>query len=362
MPAGRGPRHRQPQGCARRVGGSILVARLMKRGVAGVVTDGGFRDSQEIAQLAIPAFHHRPAAPTNLTAASGARPQRADRMRRRTGLSRRRHRRRWRGRRRHSGASCRRTCRRGRRNDGVRGLRHRGGDEGALDPRPLSGDRRADDERLRGWRVRRGLGARARVAFAATRSWRRPRSTLKGPAQSAAGEFLADDGSHTSEAAEDINPSNTGDIVGLFARADATATGRAIAAAKAAFPAWSRGSIQQRHDILKRIGDEIVARKDELGRLLAREEGKTLAEGVGGARTRRPDLPVLRRRMREAGRREFASVRRDPGGGHARRPPSHLPGVDPGHAGWGLARDGQGTGRALLPRRPRPGLRPLLRA
>jgi regulator of RNase E activity RraA len=47
--------------------GSILVARLMQRGVAGVVTDGGFRDSPEIARLAIPAYHHRPAAPTNLT-------------------------------------------------------------------------------------------------------------------------------------------------------------------------------------------------------------------------------------------------------------------------------------------------------
>jgi regulator of RNase E activity RraA len=47
--------------------GSILVSRLMKRGVAGVVTDGGFRDSPEIAELAIPAYHNRPAAPTNLT-------------------------------------------------------------------------------------------------------------------------------------------------------------------------------------------------------------------------------------------------------------------------------------------------------
>jgi regulator of RNase E activity RraA len=47
--------------------GSILVTRLMKRGVAGVVTDGGFRDSPEIATLAIPAYHSRPAAPTNLT-------------------------------------------------------------------------------------------------------------------------------------------------------------------------------------------------------------------------------------------------------------------------------------------------------
>jgi regulator of RNase E activity RraA len=47
--------------------GSILVTRLMKRGVAGVVSDGGFRDSPEIAHLDIPAYHKRPAAPTNLT-------------------------------------------------------------------------------------------------------------------------------------------------------------------------------------------------------------------------------------------------------------------------------------------------------
>src|SRR3954464_16089176 len=47
--------------------GSILVSRLMKRGVAGIVTDGGFRDSADIARLAIPAFHNRPSAPTNLT-------------------------------------------------------------------------------------------------------------------------------------------------------------------------------------------------------------------------------------------------------------------------------------------------------
>ena len=47
--------------------GSILVTRLMKRGVAGVVTDGGFRDSPEIARLPFPAYHQRPSAPTNLT-------------------------------------------------------------------------------------------------------------------------------------------------------------------------------------------------------------------------------------------------------------------------------------------------------
>ncbi len=99
----------------------------------------------------------------------------------------------------------------------------------------------------------------------------------------AAGNFIAGEWLEATQAAEDINPSNTADIVGLFARADAKATGHAIEAAKQAFPAWSRSGIQQRHDILKRVGDEILARKDELGRLLAREEGKTLAEGVGEA-------------------------------------------------------------------------------
>jgi regulator of RNase E activity RraA len=47
--------------------GGILVSRLMMRGAAGVVTDGGFRDSHDIAKLGMPAFHHRPSAPTNLT-------------------------------------------------------------------------------------------------------------------------------------------------------------------------------------------------------------------------------------------------------------------------------------------------------
>ena len=47
--------------------GGILVLRLMKRGVAGIVTDGGFRDSPDIAKLPFPVYHQRPAAPTNLT-------------------------------------------------------------------------------------------------------------------------------------------------------------------------------------------------------------------------------------------------------------------------------------------------------
>ena len=47
--------------------GSILISRLMKRGVAGVVTDGGFRDSPEIGNLPFPTYHNRPSPPTNLT-------------------------------------------------------------------------------------------------------------------------------------------------------------------------------------------------------------------------------------------------------------------------------------------------------
>jgi acyl-CoA reductase-like NAD-dependent aldehyde dehydrogenase len=91
-----------------------------------------------------------------------------------------------------------------------------------------------------------------------------------------AGEWVAG-----AESARNINPSNTDDVIGTYARADRAAAEHAIAAARAAFPAWSRSSVQERHDILKRVGDEILARKDELGRLLSREEGKTLAEGIG---------------------------------------------------------------------------------
>ena len=83
------------------------------------------------------------------------------------------------------------------------------------------------------------------------------------------------------DAAANINPSDTTDIIGYYARADAAQAQDAIAAAKAAFPAWSRSGLMERHAILRRASDEILARKEELGRLLAREEGKTLAEGIG---------------------------------------------------------------------------------
>ena len=79
------------------------------------------------------------------------------------------------------------------------------------------------------------------------------------------------------------NPSDTSDVVGEYAQADVEQTSTAIAAAKKAFGAWSTGSIQERANILDRAGSEILARKDELGALLSREEGKTLPEGIGEA-------------------------------------------------------------------------------
>ena len=63
-----------------------------------------------------------------------------------------------------------------------------------------------------------------------------------------------------------INPSNTNDLVGEYAKADKAQTEKAIAAAKAAFPAWSRSTPQARFDALNRISQEILARKDELGK------------------------------------------------------------------------------------------------
>src|ERR1700729_1007089 len=93
-----------------------------------------------------------------------------------------------------------------------------------------------------------------------------------------AGEWVEGDA-----VSRNVNPSNTNDVVGLYAHASATQVETAIAAAKAAFPAWSRTSPQERHDILLRASAEILARREELGKLLAREEGKSLPEAIGEA-------------------------------------------------------------------------------
>jgi len=78
-----------------------------------------------------------------------------------------------------------------------------------------------------------------------------------------------------------INPSDTRDVVGEFAQGDAAQARQAIAAANEAQFAWGLSTPQQRFDILDAAGAEILARKAELGDLLAREEGKTLPEAIG---------------------------------------------------------------------------------
>jgi acyl-CoA reductase-like NAD-dependent aldehyde dehydrogenase len=82
-------------------------------------------------------------------------------------------------------------------------------------------------------------------------------------------------------AVADVNPSDLSDSVGDFAMADGAQAHEAIAAARDATVAWRDIGIQRRADVLDAIGDQILARKDELGALLSREEGKTLPEGIG---------------------------------------------------------------------------------
>ena len=81
--------------------------------------------------------------------------------------------------------------------------------------------------------------------------------------------------------AEDINPSDTGDVVGRYAQGDASDAAAAVAAARGAAALWASSTPQLRFDVLDFVGSEILARKEELGRLLAREEGKTLPESIG---------------------------------------------------------------------------------
>ena len=77
-----------------------------------------------------------------------------------------------------------------------------------------------------------------------------------------------------------INPSDTDDVVGLYAQASAAQLDAAVVAARAAFPAWSRATPLVRHDALMRVSAAIAAQRDALGDLLAREEGKTLPEAL----------------------------------------------------------------------------------
>ena len=90
------------------------------------------------------------------------------------------------------------------------------------------------------------------------------------------GNWVAD-----SDVTTNRNPADRDDVIGTYARGDAGRVDEAVAAALAALDGWAHASPQLRHDVLEKAGALIVARKDELGRLLAREEGKTIAEAVG---------------------------------------------------------------------------------
>ncbi len=83
------------------------------------------------------------------------------------------------------------------------------------------------------------------------------------------------------DVSENRNPSNVADLIGLYAKAEAADVDAAVAAANEALPGWALASPQVRADLLDKVSDAIMARKDELGFLLSREEGKTLAEGIG---------------------------------------------------------------------------------
>ena len=87
----------------------------------------------------------------------------------------------------------------------------------------------------------------------------------------------------SSMAKSNINPSNVDDVIADYVRADEKQANEAIDAAAAAASGWADATPQVRFDALDKIGTEILARKQELGELLSREEGKTLPEGIGEA-------------------------------------------------------------------------------
>ncbi|MEZ8309251.1 aldehyde dehydrogenase family protein [Vibrio splendidus] len=78
-----------------------------------------------------------------------------------------------------------------------------------------------------------------------------------------------------------INPSDISENIGNFAQASADQVQQAISAAKHAQPEWEKTPIERKQAVLQAIGDELIARCDELGTLLSREEGKPFAEGRG---------------------------------------------------------------------------------
>lgn len=92
--------------------------------------------------------------------------------------------------------------------------------------------------------------------------------------------FIAGDWTPGAQYSHNINPSRTSDNIGEYAHASVEHVQRALRAARDAFPIWSHVGIQNRFEVLDFVGGELLSRRHEIGKLLAREEGKTLREGV----------------------------------------------------------------------------------
>jgi len=99
--------------------------------------------------------------------------------------------------------------------------------------------------------------------------------------QTVFGNFIAGSFEQASDVLANINPSDLSDVVGEYGHSSPDEANTAIAAAKAAAPGWAASTPQERFNVLDAIGTEILARKEEIGRMLSREEGKTLPEGIG---------------------------------------------------------------------------------
>ena len=123
-----------------------------------------------------------------------------------------------------------------------------------------------------------------------------------------------------------INPSDTNDVVGEYAQANAAQTDAAIAAASAAFPAWSRTTPQERHDILLRVSTEILGATRGTRPAAGARGRQDAARGDRRSRPRRADLRLLRRRSAAHPRREVrqrAARRRRRGDARAGRRRRH---------------------------------------
>ena len=92
---------------------------------------------------------------------------------------------------------------------------------------------------------------------------------------------IGDEWRRGADSRPNINPSDTGEVIGHYARGGAQDVTDAVAAARAAFPAWSRFGPMDRHAILMRASADVTARGEQLATLLAREKGKTLADARG---------------------------------------------------------------------------------